>query len=56
MARKKLTDEEKKKLDNSKVPSVTLKGAVRAASNGDFEEADRRWNLVKDYQEKQKKK
>lgn len=50
--KRRLSKAEKEKLDNSKVPNVTLKGAARAMSNGDFEEADRRWNLIKDHENK----
>jgi hypothetical protein len=48
------TEEEKKKLDNSEVPNVTLRGAAREMSKGNFDEADRRWNLIKDKEKKKK--
>ncbi len=54
MARKKLTDKEKSKLDNEDVPLLPLRRAAREMSNGNFEEADRLWNLVKDYNRKKK--
>lgn len=45
--RKKLTDEQKKKLDNNDVPVVTLKKAMKAFEKGEIQEADRLFNLIK---------
>lgn len=55
--RRKLTDAEKSKLKNKDeydVPVLPLRRAAREMSNGNFEEADRLWNLVKDYNRKKK--
>lgn len=54
MPRRKISPEEKEKLDNTKVPSVTLKGALKAYKAGDAKEADRLWNLVKDHERERK--
>lgn len=43
---------EKEKLDNTKVPNVTLRGALKKFREGDPKEADRRWNLIKDQEKK----
>lgn len=47
-SRKKVSDKDKERLNNDDVPSVTLRGALKAFKAGDVKEADRRWSLVKD--------
>ena len=46
--RKKLTDKQKKSIDNTDVPCVTVRKAMKAFDKGDITEADRLLNLVKE--------
>lgn len=55
--RRKLTDAEKSRLKNKDqydVPLLPLRRAAREMSKGNFNEADRLWNLVKDEDRKNK--
>ena len=57
--RKKLTPEDKKKLDNSKVPNVTNRRMIKAVEKDDWDEADRLYTMqqkaVRDEREKKDK-
>lgn len=46
--RKKLTEEDKKKLDNSKVPNVLTRRILKSMEKDDWEEADRLYTLMQD--------
>jgi hypothetical protein len=53
--RRKLTNREKSRLDVNDVPVLPLKKAAREMSKGNFEEADRLWNLIKDDERNKKR-
>jgi hypothetical protein len=40
------TEEQKKKLDNSKVPNVTTRKILKSIEKDDWEEADRLYDLM----------
>lgn len=42
------TEEQKQKLDNTKVPNLTVRSALRSMSKGDFKEADRKFVMARD--------
>lgn len=54
MARRKLTDKEKSRLDNKDIPLLTLRRAEKEFKAGNAPEADRLWNLVKEEAKKRK--
>ena len=53
-SRKHPTPEEKKKLDNKKVPNLTLHKAAKETLAGNPKEGDRLWNLIKEHEKKKK--